>query len=169
MGERQSLLNGLLPPGTAALQAEWGIVSIQHGSASQLCAAKAVGHPSAKHSPQRLLGPPPPIPSCLPGGLFFSQIAAGGFGSSPPFLSHQVFNSPCLELGDARGETWSPGEGGICLAVTLHQQHRKKVMPGGNKHFTFISYSCYSPFSWGRAGSCPKWILLKHQGVFPTC
>lgn len=42
-------------------------------------------------------------------------------------------------------------------------------MPGGNKHFSFISYSCYSPFSWARAGSCPKRILLKHLGVSPTC
>lgn len=92
VGEHQSLLSGLQPPGTTALQATWGIVSIRHGSASQPCAAKATGHPSAKHSPQRLLGPPPPIPSCLPGSPFFSQIAAGGFG--PPFLFPQGFNSP---------------------------------------------------------------------------
>ena len=51
VGEHQSLLNGLLPPGTAALQAEWGIVSIQHGSASQLCAAKAVATPVPNTAP----------------------------------------------------------------------------------------------------------------------
>lgn len=113
VGEHQSLLSGLQPPGTTALQATWGIVSIRHGSASQPCAAKATGHPSAKHSPQRLLGPPP-IPSCLPGSPFFSQIAAGGFG--PPLSLPPGFQQPCLEPEDAWGEM-SPGEGDICPAV----------------------------------------------------
>lgn len=92
VGEHQSLLSGLQPPGTTALQATWGIVSIRHGSASQPCAAKATGHPSAKHSPQHLLGPPPPSPAAFLEALSFHKLLLEAL--DPPFLFPQGFNSP---------------------------------------------------------------------------
>lgn len=113
VGEHQSLLSGLQPPGTTALQATWGIVSIRHGSASQPCAAKATGHPSAKHSPQRLLGPPPhpQLPSWKP--FLFTNCC---WRLWTPLSLPPGFQQPCLEPEDAWGEM-SPGEGDICPAV----------------------------------------------------